>query len=107
MTEPPFELAHLMMLSLLSCVLGRNHHAGDTGFDFLGYRFGAPVLKLAEATVEKFVEQATRLYEQGDGSASRLRCLGPMFGGGGHGRRAGWTMTTNRAAPAAPATQFV
>src|ERR1700674_2427857 len=34
-------------------------------FDFLGYRFGAAILKLAEATIEKFVEQATRLYEQG------------------------------------------
>jgi hypothetical protein len=76
MTKPPFELAHLMMLSLLSCVLGRNHHAGDTGFDFLGYRFGAPVLKLAQATIEKFVEQATQLYEQGRRERSKALLLG-------------------------------
>ena len=33
-------------------------------FDFLGYRFGPRTLELAEATIERFVEQATRLYEQ-------------------------------------------
>ena len=37
----------------------------ERGFDFLGYRFGAAVLQLAQATIAKFVEQATRLYEQG------------------------------------------
>ncbi len=46
------------------------------GFDFLGYRFGSDALKLVEATVEKFVEQATRLYEQG----RRERCKAPLLG---------------------------
>jgi hypothetical protein len=32
----------------------------------LARRFGAAVLKLAQATIEKFAEQATRLYEQGE-----------------------------------------
>jgi hypothetical protein len=46
------------------------------GFDFLGYRFGAPVLEMAQATVEKFVEQATRLYEQGRRQRSKAPLLG-------------------------------
>jgi len=46
------------------------------GFDFLGYRFGAAVLKLAEATIGKFVEQATWLYEQG----RRERGKAPLLG---------------------------
>jgi hypothetical protein len=46
------------------------------GFDFLGYRFGAPVLKLAQATIEKFVEQATQLYEQGRRERSKALLLG-------------------------------
>jgi RNA-directed DNA polymerase len=51
----------------------------ERGFDFLGYRFGSRVLELAEATIERFVEQATRLYEQGrrervkGGFVARLR----------------------------------
>ena len=48
----------------------------ERGFDFLGYRFGAAVLKLAQATIEKFVEQATRLYEQG----RRERRKAPLLG---------------------------
>src|SRR5580704_941869 len=39
-------------------------------------RFGAAVLKLAQATIEKFVEQATRLYEQG----RRERRKAPLLG---------------------------
>jgi RNA-directed DNA polymerase len=46
------------------------------GFYFLGYRFGAPALKLAQATIEKFVEQATRLYEQGQKEQSKAPLLG-------------------------------
>ena len=47
------------------------------GFDFLGYRFGAPALKLAQATIEKFVEPATQLYEQGRRAAQQgFRCSG-------------------------------
>jgi hypothetical protein len=48
----------------------------ERGFDFLGYRFGAVVLQLAQATIEKFVEQATRLYEQG----RRERRKAPLLG---------------------------
>jgi hypothetical protein len=49
---------------------------GATGFDFPAYRFGAAVLKLAEMTIEKFGEQATRLYEQG----RRERRKAPLLG---------------------------
>lgn len=48
----------------------------ERGFDFLGYRFGAPVLTLAAVTIEKFVEHATRLYEQG----RRQRVRAPLLG---------------------------
>jgi len=34
------------------------------GFDFLGYHFSREGLSVAKATLEKFVERATRLYEQ-------------------------------------------
>ena len=34
------------------------------GFDFLGYRFSTGALKLAEATVARFLEYAAPLYEQ-------------------------------------------
>ncbi len=37
----------------------------DCGFDFLGYRFVAEGLRLAAQTKQRFVERATRLYEQG------------------------------------------
>ena len=36
----------------------------DRGFDFLGYRFVAEGLRLAAQTKQRFVERATRLYEQ-------------------------------------------
>jgi RNA-directed DNA polymerase len=61
----------------------------DRGFDFLGYRFGAAVLLLAQATIEKFVEQATRLMSKGGGSDPKLPCLGDMFGAGSDGQMAG------------------
>jgi RNA-directed DNA polymerase len=48
----------------------------ERGFDFLGYRFGAVVLQLAQATIEKFVERARRLYEQG----RRERRKAPLLG---------------------------
>ena len=43
----------------------------DRGFDFLGYRFVAEGLSLAAQTKQRFVERATRLYEQG-AAASRI-----------------------------------
>ena len=48
----------------------------ERGFDFLGYRFGAPVLTLAAVTIEKFVEHATLLYEQ----ERRQRVRAPLLG---------------------------
>ncbi len=37
----------------------------ERGFDFLGYHFSRDGLRVAKATIQKFVERATRLYEQG------------------------------------------
>ncbi len=36
----------------------------ERGFDFLGYHFSRGGLRIAKATIERFVERATRLYEQ-------------------------------------------
>ncbi len=45
----------------------------ERGFDFLGYHFSRHGLRVAEATIRRFVERATRLYERGreepDGSS--------------------------------------
>jgi hypothetical protein len=49
----------------------------ERGFDFLGYRFGEAVLTLAKATIQNFVDHATRLYEQG----RRERQKAPLLGG--------------------------
>lgn len=44
----------------------------ERGFDFLSYRFTPDGLGVAEKTVQRFVERATRLYEQEPGGALRL-----------------------------------
>ncbi len=36
----------------------------ERGFDFLGYHFAAGALRVAEETAARFVDRATRLYEQ-------------------------------------------
>jgi hypothetical protein len=36
----------------------------ERGFDYLGYHFGPAGLAVAQATIERFVERAARLYEQ-------------------------------------------
>ena len=36
----------------------------ERGFDFLGYHFSRDGPRVAKATIERFVERATRLYEQ-------------------------------------------
>ncbi len=36
----------------------------ERGFDFVGYHFSRAGLRLAEDTIQKFVERAARLYEQ-------------------------------------------
>jgi RNA-directed DNA polymerase len=48
----------------------------DKGFDFLGYHFDRARLTVAKATVERFVERATRLYEQGPGEPAGSARLG-------------------------------
>ena len=48
----------------------------ETGFDFLGYRFGPDGLSVAKKTVENFVARAIRLYEQEPGEA----CASSRFG---------------------------
>ncbi len=36
----------------------------ERGFDFLGYHFSRDGPRVAKATIQRFVERATRLYEQ-------------------------------------------
>ena len=48
----------------------------EKDFDFLGYHFGPEGLRLAKATLEKFVERATRLNEQERGDQTRSGALG-------------------------------
>ncbi len=48
----------------------------EKGFDFLGYHFSRTGLTVAKATIERFVERASRLYEQEPGGASRVSRFG-------------------------------
>ena len=48
----------------------------DKSFDFLGYHFDRERLTVAKATLERFVERATRLYEQGPGEPEGSHRLG-------------------------------
>jgi hypothetical protein len=48
----------------------------ERGFDFLGHHFSRAVLTVAKATLEKFVERASRLYEQEPGEALASARLG-------------------------------
>ena len=48
----------------------------EKGFDFLGYHFDRERLTVATATVERFVERATRLYEQRPGEPAGSHRLG-------------------------------
>jgi len=57
----------------------------ERGFDFLGYHFRPDGFRVAEATIEKFVERATRLYEQ-----ERERPEGPSALGKYVRRWVGW-----------------
>jgi hypothetical protein len=63
------------------------------GFDFLGYgyHFRSRVFEQAEATIDRFVGQATRFYEQGRRELVNLPCSGDMFGGALAGQRAGFS----------------
>ena len=46
------------------------------GVDLLGFHFSRTGLTVAKATIEKFVERATRLYEQEPGEADASARLG-------------------------------
>lgn len=48
----------------------------ERGFDFLGYHFRPRGLSVADATLVKFVERATRLYEQERGKLEGFPRLG-------------------------------
>ncbi len=48
----------------------------ERGFDFLGYHFSRDGLRVAKATVQSFVERATRLYEQERGERKGSSALG-------------------------------
>jgi hypothetical protein len=48
----------------------------DRGFDFLGYHLSRKALTVARETLKRFVERATRLYEQEPGKPSGSSRLG-------------------------------
>ncbi len=57
----------------------------ERGFDFLGYHFSPDGLTVAKATIQKFVERASRLYER-----ERERPDGPSLLGMYVRRWVGW-----------------
>ena len=57
----------------------------EKGFDFLGYHFGPQGLSVAKGTFQRFIEKASRLYEQ-----ERERPDGPALLGVYVRRWAGW-----------------
>ncbi len=59
----------------------------ERGFDFLGYYLGPNGLRVAEATLERFVKRATRLYEQEAGKPEGFPLLGSHVS-----RWLGWAM---------------
>ena len=48
----------------------------ERGFDFLGYHFSPEGISIAQATLERFIEKATRLYEQEAGKPEGFPLLG-------------------------------
>jgi hypothetical protein len=48
----------------------------EKGFDFLGYHFSPEGLSVADSTVKRFIEKATRLYEQEVGKPEGFPLLG-------------------------------
>jgi hypothetical protein len=47
----------------------------EPGFEFLGYHFGPTGLTIAKETVAKFIEKASRLYEQERRTVSAVTAL--------------------------------
>ncbi len=66
--------------------IGRIAH----GFEFLGYHFTPDGLGIAEATAQRFVERATRLYEHERRGAGGRRRSGCTFDAGAAGRGEAW-----------------
>jgi len=62
----------------------------EKGFDFLGFYFSRSGLRVAMATVERFVERAARLYEQ-----DREASLSPSRLGMYVRRWVGWAKSLN------------
>ncbi len=48
----------------------------EKGFDFLGYHFSPDGLSVVQPTLERFIEKATRLYEQEAGKPEGFPVLG-------------------------------
>jgi RNA-directed DNA polymerase len=66
----------------------------ERGLDFLGYHLRPEGLRVAQATLEKFIARATQLYEQGPGEGEAAARLGQYVQRWGKWARAGldwWT----------------
>ena len=61
----------------------------ERGFDFLGYRFDAAVLKLRKRQSRNSSNKQPDFMSKGGESDAKLPCLGDMFGAGSDGRMAG------------------
>ena len=80
-TSGPYQFPSLACL--VHARLGLEKHPGktfvgriDKGFDFLGYHVSRGELGIAEKTLEKYRELASRLYEQEPGDPLRAFRLG-------------------------------
>ncbi len=60
----------------------------EKGFDFLGYHFSPAGLKLAQKTIDNFIQKALRLYEQ-EPPHRRMKRLGEYYN-----RWRGWCMSS-------------
>jgi hypothetical protein len=81
-SRPKLRAAVKAVNQLLAC-LRLDKHPDKTfigriekGFDFLGYRFGAQILKVAETTITRFLEHAAQLYERGRKERKHAPLLG-------------------------------
>jgi RNA-directed DNA polymerase len=61
----------------------------EKGFDFLGYHLRPEGLRVAQATLEKFIARATQLYEQGPSGRLASARLGEYVQRWGKWARAG------------------
>ena len=83
-SRTPWKLLRAVaLLNGIFTTLGLEKHPNKTfigrvekGFDFLGYRLWPDRIRVAQATVERFLARVTRLYEQGRGRPLGLAPLG-------------------------------